>query len=214
MQREQDLVEQAVMLQDVDPGIDADQERGPERHDHQHHRDRLPALRQPRHAVGDGIADHEQDRGRDHRDDEAAQVGQHIEIVGDQQPEIVDRQRREGCLERRQARREIEHRRIGRLRDRGLRQADLQDEAERHQEEQHHPDIGRDRGERAPARVKIAPRAHCSSTMQSSGVNHATTRWLEAVGVDVEPRGIGHRRAHDRAGIELDLVDGRCRRDS
>ncbi len=39
MQRQQDLVEQAVMLQDVDPGIDADQERGPERHDHQHHRD-------------------------------------------------------------------------------------------------------------------------------------------------------------------------------
>ena len=31
MQRQQDLVEQAVMLQDVDPGIDADQERGPER---------------------------------------------------------------------------------------------------------------------------------------------------------------------------------------
>ncbi len=101
MQREQNLVQQAVMLQDVDPGIDADQERGPERHDHQHHRDRLPALRQPRHAVGDGIADQQQDQGRGHRDDEAAQIGADVEIVGDQQPEIIQRQLREGRLDRR-----------------------------------------------------------------------------------------------------------------
>ena len=44
VQREQHLVEQAVMLQDVDPGIDADQKRGPERHDYQHHRHTPPAL--------------------------------------------------------------------------------------------------------------------------------------------------------------------------
>ena len=84
MQRQQHFVEQSVMLQDVDPGINSDQERGPERHDHQHHRDRLPPLRQPRHAVGDRIADQKQDRGRDRRDDEAAQIGQHVQVIRNQ----------------------------------------------------------------------------------------------------------------------------------
>ena len=54
---EQELVEQALLLEDADPGIDADQERGPERQDDQHHQRRLPRLRRPRHAVGDRVAD-------------------------------------------------------------------------------------------------------------------------------------------------------------
>jgi hypothetical protein len=33
---EQELVEQPLLLEDADPGVDADQERGPERQDHQH----------------------------------------------------------------------------------------------------------------------------------------------------------------------------------
>ena len=177
MQREQDFVEQAIMLQDVDPGIDADQKRGPERNDHQHHRDPLPAPGQPRHAIGDGVADDQQDRGRDHGDDETPQIGKHIEIVGDQQAEIIQRQLRQRRLDRRKTLGQIEYRQIGRLRDRGLRQADLEHEAERHQEEQHHPQIGQDRGEPRRAREDAAG-AHCSSTTQSSGVNHATTRWL------------------------------------
>jgi hypothetical protein len=176
MQCEENFVEQAVMLQNIDPGIDADQERGPEWNDHQHHRNRLPAVRQPRHAIGDGVADQQQDQCRGHRDDEAAKIGTDVEIVRDQQPEIVQRELCEGRLDRRPPFGEIEHGHIGRLRDRGLRQADLQHEAERHQEEQHHPDIGRNR--RIARRLREdAARAHRSSTTQSSGVNQATTRW-------------------------------------
>ena len=177
MQGEQDFVEQAVMLQDVDPGIDADQERGPERHNDQHHRDCLPALRQPRHAVGDGVADQEQHHGREQRDQQAAQIGQDVEIVRDQQLEIIERELLERRFRSLAPAHDVEHRRIGRLRDCGLRHADLQHEAERHQKEQHHPEIGRDRGQ-ARRTSEDAARAHCCSTTQSSGVNHATTRWL------------------------------------
>src|SRR6266436_27013 len=80
-------------------------------------------------------------------------------------------------VDRLPALRQIEYRQVGRLRDRGLRQADLQHEAERHQEEQRQPKIGSDRGD-APRAREGAAAAHCSSTTQSSGVNHATTRWL------------------------------------
>ena len=45
-ERDQRVVEQALALQDGDPGIDADQERGPERQEHRHDQHRL----QPRGA--------------------------------------------------------------------------------------------------------------------------------------------------------------------
>ena len=85
VQPQQHVVEQAVALQDVDPGIDADQERGPERQDHQHHQERLQPARRARDAVGDRIADREQDRGRDGRDLQALEIGDQIERVGAEQ---------------------------------------------------------------------------------------------------------------------------------
>src|SRR5262249_36549034 len=88
-----------------------------------------------------------------------------------------DRQRLEGFLDRGASGGEVEQRGIRRLRDRGLRQADLQHEAKRHQEEQHHPDVGRDRGVSGRTGEQAAC-AHCSSTRQSSGVNQAPPRWL------------------------------------
>jgi hypothetical protein len=36
----QQVVEQAVVLEDADPGVDADQERRPRRQHHQHHGER------------------------------------------------------------------------------------------------------------------------------------------------------------------------------
>ena len=79
------VVEQPVALQDVDPGIDADQERGQERQEHRHDQDRLQAARHPRDAIGDRIADQQQDRRRQRRDREAAQIGRQIEPVGAEQ---------------------------------------------------------------------------------------------------------------------------------
>ena len=42
-ERQQHVIEQAIALQDGDPGIDADQERGPERQDHRDDQHRLQA---------------------------------------------------------------------------------------------------------------------------------------------------------------------------
>ncbi|CEG07138.1 hypothetical protein BN961_00519 [Afipia felis] len=174
MQRQQQRVQKPIMLEDIDPGIDADQERGPERHHHQHHRDALPALRQPRHRIGDRIANHEQDRGRDQRHGDAAQVGEDINVVGGEQIEIVEREFRQAVAKDAPPSEQIEGRRIRRLRDHGLRQRDLQHEAERHQEEQRHPDIGCDGGD--PCRAgEDAAAFHCVSTTASSGANDTIT---------------------------------------
>ena len=43
--RGQPLVEPAVVAHQPDPGIDAQQERGPERQDHQHQQDVAPGAR-------------------------------------------------------------------------------------------------------------------------------------------------------------------------
>ena len=64
---EQELVEQALRLQDADPGIDADQERRPERQDDQHQQRRPDRRRRARHAVGDRIADQQRQQRRDRR---------------------------------------------------------------------------------------------------------------------------------------------------
>ena len=72
-QRDQRLIEQPVVLQDVDPRIDADQERGPERQHHQQHQHALPAPRRARERIGDRIGDQQQDRGRDRGDLQALQ---------------------------------------------------------------------------------------------------------------------------------------------
>ena len=171
------LFTEPVVLQNIDPGIDADQKRGPERHDDEHHGDALPGPGQSRHAIGDRIANQQQDGRRGYGDDEAAQIRHNVEVVRDQQPEIIQRQFAKCRLDRGKAFGEIEHRRVRRLRDRGLRQADLQHEAEWHQEEKHHPEVRRDRS-KARRTGEDAARAHCSSTTQSSDVNQTTTRWL------------------------------------
>ena len=62
---DQQLVEQALGLEDADPGVDPDQERGPERQDHQHQQRRAQHRRGARHAVGDRIADEQRQHRRD-----------------------------------------------------------------------------------------------------------------------------------------------------
>ena len=140
-QRHQQIVERPVALQDVHPGIDADQERGPERQHDEQHEHRLPAPRRARDAVGDRIADGEQQQRRERGDLQALDIGQEIERIGAEQPVIVERQRGEKRLEALPAGGEVEHRRIGRLRDRRLRQADLEHDQERHQKEREQPRI-------------------------------------------------------------------------
>ena len=61
-ERHKRLIQQAFPLQDGGPGIDADEERGPERQHHQHEQDRLPAARRAGDAVGQRNADRQQDQ--------------------------------------------------------------------------------------------------------------------------------------------------------
>ncbi len=62
---QQQIVQQTVTLKDIDPGIDADEERGPERQDHRHHQHRLQPAGAARHAVSHRHADHQKDQRRD-----------------------------------------------------------------------------------------------------------------------------------------------------
>jgi hypothetical protein len=87
VQFHQHIVEQAVTLQDVDPRIDPDQKRRPERQHDCHHQERLPASRRAGDAVGEGVADQEQDERRNCRNLQALEIGQKIDQVGEQQLE-------------------------------------------------------------------------------------------------------------------------------
>ena len=142
VQRQQQLVEQPFGLQDADPGIDADQEAGPERQDDQHQQDRPQGRRRARHAVGDRIADDQRQDRRDAGDDHARQIGVEVERVLGQPGVVVGGQFPEAIEQPRNAVGEIERRNVGRHGDRRLRQRYLEDDDERDEEEDQQPKIG------------------------------------------------------------------------
>ena len=149
VQPQQELVEQPLRLEDADPGIDADQEARPERQDDHHEQRRADARRRARHAVGERKADQERQEGRDRRDLEAGDVGEEVEVVL-RQPDVVVEAELAGLLpEMRKPLRQIEGRRVGRHRQRRLREGQLQHDDEGHQEEYAEPEIGQDDDEAA-----------------------------------------------------------------
>ena len=83
----QELVQDAVLRQQAHPGVDADQERGPERQHDQHQQQRPPPRRGAGDGVGHGIAQQQRDQGRGGGDAQGGDPGGEIEIVGEQQPE-------------------------------------------------------------------------------------------------------------------------------
>ena len=72
------------------PGVDAQQERGPERQHHEHQQRRLQRAPRPRHEVGERIADRQAQHGRDRRVLEAREVGAKVQVVL-QQEQVVAR---------------------------------------------------------------------------------------------------------------------------
>ena len=56
---DQEEVEQALLLQDADPCVDADEETRPEGKDQQHHQSGAMATRRPGHAIGKRKGDEE-----------------------------------------------------------------------------------------------------------------------------------------------------------
>ena len=180
-EREQRVVEQAVALQDGDPGIDADQERGPERQDHRITRTGCSAPRRARDGVGDRIADQQQDQRRERRDLQAREIGREIERIRAEQRVVVERQPGDEVLQALPAGGKIEHRRVGRLRDHGLRQADLEHDQERHEEEHGEPERRTSTTtsrcpDRSAGSALLDDRAHRVSTTPASGGQLSQTR--------------------------------------
>ena len=212
-EREQRLVEQAVALQDRHPGVDADQERGPERQHDQHEQHALPAPRRARHAVGDRESDQQQHRGRGERDAEAAAVGREIERVAHQPRIACERQAGEEIAQPREAVAEIELRQIGRLRGRVLRQADLEHQQERHQEEHTEPQIRNQDDEALAPRLvsggadRLRSRAHRVSTTPASAAHDSQTRSPMCDPALDETRDVGGGGFDHEAVGEPHLVD-------
>ena len=123
----QELVQDAVLGQQAHPGVDADQERRPERQ-HDQHQQQRPALgRGAGDGVGHGIAQQQGAQCRCGGDAQRGDPGREVEIVGEQQPEALEV---DAELDRR--------RRVGRV---GA-ERDHQHQHERQQEEDDQPGEG------------------------------------------------------------------------
>ena len=194
------VVQEALALQNVDPGIDADEEGGEERQEHRHHQHRLRPARRARDAVGDRIADQQQDRRRKRGDAEAAEIRLEIDRVGNEDLVALERQSRHEVLQALPACGEVQHRRIRRLGDHGLRQADLEHDQARHQEQHRKPERGDEDDQSLPpadsgAHPGVAARRrdggcvrHRVSSTQASGLKLSQTRSFAATGAALRSR--------------------------
>ena len=80
-------------MHEAGQGIDAQQERGPERQDDQHQQDIAPLVGRAGDGIGHRIADEQGDDGGDQRNLDRAEIGGHIEAVDEQTQIIVQMQR-------------------------------------------------------------------------------------------------------------------------
>ena len=150
--RQEKLVEQALGLQDADPGVDADQERGPERQDDQHQEHRPDGRRCSRDAIGYRVADEQRKKGGYGRDHDARHIGVEVKRVAGEPDVIVEVQFGKLRQEAADALFQAEHGNIGRHGDRRLRQRYLEDDDKGDEEENEQPKIGHDDDEAADNR--------------------------------------------------------------
>ncbi len=133
--RHQKIIQQAVILQDADPCIHANQKRRPERQHHRHHQQIAARRIRSRNVVRHRITNQQTQQRGNRRDHHRIHIGREIQAVG-QQKRIV-----------RQVQRDVNHTigvrgefRIGRNAKLQIGKADLHDQQERHEEEQQQPD--------------------------------------------------------------------------
>src|SRR5512147_2064249 len=91
-QGEQQIVEQAVALENADPGIHADQKAGPEGQDDQHQQEVAQRIAGARDGVGHGVTEEQTYEGRYAGNLERLQVGDEIKRVLPQSSVIVQMQ--------------------------------------------------------------------------------------------------------------------------
>jgi hypothetical protein len=82
---QQHVVDDAVVVQQPDPGVHAQQERGPERQHHQHQQHRARGGGRARDGIRHRITDQQTAHGRDCGNLERVQVGADVQGVGEQE---------------------------------------------------------------------------------------------------------------------------------
>ena len=195
----QEIVDEAVVLEDADPGVHAQQERRPERQDHHHQQDVAPGGVGASDGVGDRIADQQAQERRDRGDLQRVEIRAPVQVVFDQVQEIADVELdlEDPLLRPR------EQRLIRRQRDLRLREADLQHDHEWDQEEQQQPQIrhgddGRATGHAPMHESRTRPAIRRQRLEEPQQQLHADTAALKA-------RFLG-ARAHSISTTGLDAV--------
>ena len=148
---DQEIVDQAVVLEDADPGVDADQERSPRGQHDQHQSDVARRRRQPRNGVGHRVTDQQGQDRRHRRDPQRTAEGFDIQRVGHQGHVVAQVE-----LHRDRVLHVLEDRRVRRRT--GLvahREGDAQHDQERDGEEQQHPQVRQ--CDHAPALARKQP---------------------------------------------------------
>ena len=83
------LCDHSVVLEDPDPGVDAQQERGPERQDDQHQQHVAHPRRGAYDTVGHRVAERETEYGRDQCDLSGVEVRPPVEVVAHQKQKVL-----------------------------------------------------------------------------------------------------------------------------
>ncbi len=86
----QHIVDEPVAFQEANPGIDSDQERGPERQDYGQHEQCAPALRRARDGERYRIADQQAGKGRCRGDPKRIDEGFDVERIAEQKCIVVE----------------------------------------------------------------------------------------------------------------------------
>src|SRR6185437_10800330 len=79
VEQPEEVVDDAVVLEQADPGVDTQQERTPERQDDQHQQHIAQAVRRAGEDIGHRVANEQRQHGRDRRDLQRAQIGVKVE---------------------------------------------------------------------------------------------------------------------------------------
>jgi hypothetical protein len=158
-ERREALVEEPLGLEDADPGVDADEEARPERHDDDSDEDRTPAYRSSGHRVRHGESDEQQQKGRDGGDANRRGGGADVQVVAEQRLEGFEIEAFDEAADLLPSATR-EQRPVRRHRRRRVRQADLHDDDERDEEEDDEPqERQRRNGRSGEARRQASPRA-------------------------------------------------------
>ena len=202
-----DLVEEALGLQDRDPGVDADEEARPERQDDERRRAAaaMDALARAPSRRRSGKPTSEQKQRREGRDAQRRERRVDVEAVAGEQREVLEVEAGEEAGEIAPS----EDGRVGRLRDGGVGQADLETRSGTARRK-----TRRAKGTAAPApepassrRGSSRHRLHCERITAASGAKVSADPLVPVDRLLDEAARVGAGDAHDGAAVELDLVD-------